>query len=165
MRALLVAAMVIAVASSADAKPPSWDRKIDGKGRFQTLKSFASEAVLDKETGLVWAKGWGITSGWGSSVSNCLRTTIGGRYGWRLPLADEMASLIDPATNTVPPESGIDLPADAYWTATSTLALDGTYTYAYVVRTGDNEGPQSLLKTDSGPRMLCVRGPGASDGL
>jgi hypothetical protein len=157
--------LAMLVATAAAAKPPSWDRKLAGKGRFQTLKAFGSEAVLDKETGLVWATGWGLTAGWAGAVANCLRAPIGGRYGWRLPLADEMASLIDPATNTVPPESGIDLPNDAYWTATTADALDGSHDYAFVVRTGDNEGTQSLLKTEGGPRMLCVRGPGASDGL
>jgi hypothetical protein len=159
------AALVLLVATAASAKPPSWDKKISGKGRFVALKAFDSEAVLDKETGLVWMSGWGASSGQGGSIANCLRASTGGRFGWRLPLAEEMASLIDPVTNTVPPESGIDLPTDAYWTATTAEALDGSDDYAFVVRTGDNKGPQAILKSTSGPRMLCVRGPGGSDGL
>jgi len=36
------------------AKPPSWDKVINSPKRFKVLDKFDDEAVLDKETGLVW---------------------------------------------------------------------------------------------------------------
>ena len=35
---------------------PSWDRKMAAVNRFVVLTNWNSEAVLDKETGLVWER-------------------------------------------------------------------------------------------------------------
>jgi len=40
---------------------PSWDRKIDSAKRFKVLDRFEGEAVLDRETGLVWERSPGET--------------------------------------------------------------------------------------------------------
>ena len=56
MKALLAAALALTVPAPAAAKPPSWDKHIDGPGRFKILAPFDSAAVLDKETGLVWQR-------------------------------------------------------------------------------------------------------------
>ena len=34
----------------------SWDKQINDPNRFKVLGAFNNEAVLDKETGLVWQK-------------------------------------------------------------------------------------------------------------
>ena len=66
--------------------------------RFVVLPAFNSDAVLDKETGLVWERSPQTT---GVSASNvrmtCANKAVGGRKGWRLPSLPELASLVDPS--------------------------------------------------------------------
>ncbi len=105
---------------------PSWDRKMGAANRFVVLTDWNSEAVLDKETGLVWEKtpSVGQSSPWFDALAHCLTsTTVGNRKGWRLPLVQELASLIDPSVAsgpTLPPGHPFVLaPAPGfYWTAT-----------------------------------------------
>jgi hypothetical protein len=86
-----------------DVAAQAWDQKIDKSQRFRVLKDFASEAVLDQETQLVWQLTPGATVRfWGSAISSCFGARIGGRGGWRLPTMPELTSLIDP-TQTHPP--------------------------------------------------------------
>ena len=48
--------LVLGLVTTARAKPPSWDTVKPGGSRFKVLSAFNNEAVLDKETGLVWRK-------------------------------------------------------------------------------------------------------------
>ena len=114
----------------------SWDDQIAGAPRFVVLAEFDNEAVLDRETQLVWQRNLGIVYGnavlrtsWETSHNACLNANIGGRMGWRLPSAEELASLIDPALTTLPllpvghPFLNVEFsdPEDVYWTNTSYL--------------------------------------------
>ena len=57
------------------------------------LTAFNSDAVLDKETGLVWEKSPATTAGTSSSArSTCANKAVGGRKGWRLPSMPELAT-------------------------------------------------------------------------
>ena len=104
----------------------SWDRRIDNATqRFEVLEEFNSEAVLDKETGLVWERRptkKAVT--WPSARLMCAQKAVGGRGGWRLPAFNELASLVDPAVTdpTVPrlPAGNPfqDVQPVAYWSAT-----------------------------------------------
>ena len=82
---------------------PSWDQKIT-TGRFVVLANWNNEAVLDRETGLVWMQTphpfavFGFVAG-----SICLNTSTGGRRGWRLPTAHEIGSLLAPTATVGPP--------------------------------------------------------------
>jgi hypothetical protein len=147
----------------AAAKPPSWNQaSSSAKSRFRVLSALQDQAVLDRDTGLVWARDPSLVDSWPSAVANCLRIAIGGRYGWRLPLAEEMASLLDPATDALPAGHPFrDAPDDYYWTATSFPSFPD---YAFAVPLGSGSGPESRLKTSAGS-MFCVRGPGGGDGL
>lgn len=82
---------------------PSWDQKI-ATGRFVVLSNFSNEAVLDRETGLVWWKRVEESSPY-IATGYCATSTKGGRMGWRLPTISEVTSLLDPSINNgaVPP--------------------------------------------------------------
>ena len=54
LSSLIAIVALVVLAGVAEAKPPSWDKVVNGTGRFKVLNGFNGEAVLDKETGLVW---------------------------------------------------------------------------------------------------------------
>jgi len=79
----------------------SWSQKITS-GRFVVLSQFNYEAVLDKETQLVWEKSPDTaTSTWEDAFDICSAKSVGERKGWRLPTLSELSSLVDP-TKTDP---------------------------------------------------------------
>jgi hypothetical protein len=82
---------------------PSWDQTLPTAQRFIVLANMNQEAVLDRETGLVWQRTpLGTTNSSRSVAStNCHTVTTGGRQGWRLPRVDELMTLADPS-NTDP---------------------------------------------------------------
>ncbi|MCU0938539.1 MAG: DUF1566 domain-containing protein [Burkholderiaceae bacterium] len=102
---------------------PSWSQKLT-TNRFVVLANWNGEAVLDRETGLVWERAPdGDARNWLQAHIHCNSRLVGGRKGWRLPHAQELASLIDP--NVAAP--GPTLPAGhpfvgvgtIYWSATT----------------------------------------------
>ncbi len=89
-----------------------WDKKLTSSDRFKLV--MGEEAVLDKETGLVWQRKPEVWSGpgdinmkWAFAMSKCDMSTVGGRRGWRLPTASELSSLTDPSV----PIPGPSLPS------------------------------------------------------
>jgi len=121
---------------------PSWDRKMAPANRFVVLTNWNSEAVLDKETGLVWERSPLTTDvSWSGALSYCINKKVGERKGWRLPSIPELASLIDPT------QSDPSLPAghpflgvrtvqnDFYWSATTMVAVPaGSPSHSWTVR-------------------------------
>lgn len=75
---------------------PAWDQKLPAATRFVVLLDWNSEAVLDRETGLVWERA-PSTIEWADASTQCFNKAIGGRKGWRLSSVTELASLIDPS--------------------------------------------------------------------
>ena len=75
---------------------PSWDQKLT-TNRFVILANWNNEAVLDRETGVVWQRS-PITFDNDLSYAawTCHLASTGGRRGWRLPRAEELASLLEP---------------------------------------------------------------------
>ena len=65
--------------------------------RFIVLADWNSEAVLDRETGIVWERSPATTAepNWGAARFECSFRSIGRRKSWRLPSVHELASLID----------------------------------------------------------------------
>jgi hypothetical protein len=102
-----------------------WGKKFDDASeRFVVLAEFNNEAVLDKETQLVWHRSpFGFDDSWNYVFRYCLSRGIGGRLGWRLPTSEELASLavqINLGTFGLPPGHPFqNVQNDLYWTATT----------------------------------------------
>jgi hypothetical protein len=151
---------------------PSWDQTLPASTRFIVLSNFASAAVLDRETGLVWERTPSGTGGfdWGAAVDQCADASTGGRYGWRLPSAPELESLIDPTQHGLPVGSPFILTGDGqYWSAT-TLAEGPTSAFfvgfdgGVVGNPGENVEafPKTASSFDTAPLSYwCVRGGSA----
>ena len=102
----------------------SWDDKVAGKARWMVLKEFSEEAVLDKETQLVWEKSPSMTTSfWFDARRTCADKAVGNRKGWRLPAFAELATLIDPTAPSAPflplLHPFIDVQPQNYWSATT----------------------------------------------
>ena len=101
-----------------------WDQVLPAAQRFVILPAFNSDAVLDKETGLVWEKSPQTTAVSSSSVRlTCANKGVGGRKGWRLPSLTELASLVDPSVASPGPTlpSGhpfVAVQSAVYWSET-----------------------------------------------
>jgi len=143
----------------------SWSKTLPGNIRFQ--KVLNNEAVLDKETGLVWelAPSNSPTT-WGFADTVCHILKKGGRKGWRVPTATELASLYAEEGGqwklpTGHPFQGVA--NDFYWTHTDYInALDNnnpndTTTFGYAVHGTNGDVTYKMKKTDS-YNVWCVRG-------
>jgi hypothetical protein len=142
-----------------------WDQNFSGANRFTILAAFANQAVLDKNTGLVWEQTPSSTSAvFQDSIYGCANKSVGGTKGWRLPAIAELASLVDssvgtPAPTLPPGHPFINVQSAFYWSAT-THAVTPTTAWLVSFNTG-------LLGSDnksSGSRLAwCVRGPMNAD--
>ena len=100
------------------------DNAMPSTQRFITLPAFGNEAVLDKQTGLIWEKSPQTTSAkWTLAHRACLEKSIGGQKGWRLPSLEELASLVDssiaPPSLALPPSHPfVAIQSAVYWSAT-----------------------------------------------
>ena len=143
---------------------PSWSQKLPAATRFVILTDWNSEAVLDRNTGLVWEKSPNATpQTWSSARFSCLNRTIGGQKGWRLPSIPELASLIDPsvasAGPTLPPgHPFVGVLSVGYWSATTT-AVDPTSAWNVLFGIG-GVGANSKADDD---QVWCVRGGMTAD--
>jgi Protein of unknown function (DUF1566) len=142
-----------------DTKTLRWDQTLQASQRFVVLAAFNSDAVLDKETGLVWEK-----SPQSNAVSSsnarlaCANKVIGGRKGWRLPALPELTSLVDPSVAspgpTLPPGHPFQaVQAANYWSA-SAHADNATLVWGV----GFNNGAALGVSKSFDQRVWCVRG-------
>jgi hypothetical protein len=157
----------------------SWDQKInDATKRFVVLASFNSEAVLDKETQLVWQRSpsphevtWRQANFVSLSDPSCAAANIGGRQGWRLPTRFELLSLADRSV-----AGPVQLPAghpfvgispDAfYWTSDrSTDAADGMPRYFAISFSTQAMIHQQIEPLLNMTRVWCARGHGSPNSL
>jgi hypothetical protein len=99
------------------------------------------EAVLDKQTGLTWARNLNITDEpkpWQEAVKFCQDLEIGNQKGWRLPTKEELITLLDTSrSNPALPEghpfenyTDPNTPDSAYWTGTT---YEGNSNSAYYI--------------------------------
>ena len=137
-----------------------WDQALPGAQRFAILAAFNNDAVLDKNTGLVWEKSPATTTAtWGGAAFACINKNVGGQKGWRLPAIAELTSLIDPSVPspgpTLPPgHPFLNVQSAFYWSA-STLAEHPPNAWGVGFNNG---GVGNGLKSVAIP-VWCVRGP------
>lgn len=163
-----VAAMLaaLAVAGSVPAEAVdlrSWDQQIkEPNKRFVVLSAFNDEAVLDKETQLVWqaAPNPSPYTGWHTAFQGCLARQTGGRRGWRLPTAHELTSLIAPGFASGAP----NLPAGHPFTVSSTgpyaTSTVSPINASVVLTVSLSHGSNSADAASDPVYAWCVRGPG-----
>jgi len=144
-----------------------WHRRIDTiQQRFEVLRAFNSEAVLDHETGLVWERQpSNQLVAWPNARLMCARKAVGGRGGWRLPAFDELATLIDPAVAIGPclpvGHPFLNVQAGDYWTVTVFNNQPG-FTMAVSFQFNPGEVGVSDANINGAPKHAwAVRGGGA----
>ena len=128
----LVASTLLALGATASAQTvangpyyatPSWDQTLPVNTRFIVLANMNQEAVLDRETGLVWERSPDATPHtYYSGAFTCMGKTVGGRKGWRLPAMAEMMSLVDvtipfPGPALPAGHPFINVQGTGYWTS------------------------------------------------
>jgi len=151
------------------ASAPTWHQKLPALERFQLVLGYDAipvkiyPAVLDKETGLVWQRSANDTQmTWPEACGYCYELSLSHRKGWRLPTAEELASLVD-ASQTLPalPEGHpfINVKLSDYW---SRSTREGFPDSAWVVEF--SYGTVTYRLKDSSRYVLCVRGGHGYDG-
>jgi len=136
-----------------------WDQALPAAQRFVILTAFNSDAVLDKETGLVWERSPQTTAVSSSNVRmTCANKAVGGRKGWRLPSLPELASLVDPSVASPGPtlSSGhpfLNVQSTNYWSASAHAENP-----ALVWGVGFGNGAVLGLSKAFDQRAWCVRG-------
>ena len=128
------------------AATPAWHQILPAAERFELVMN--NEAVLDRETGLVWQRDTSDDQyDWYSAQSYCYIINLGGRKGWRLPTIDELATLVDPI-QSVPalPIGHLFTNVKSFYWSSTTYA--GSTNHAWLVSFGSGDVINSL-KTSS----------------
>jgi Protein of unknown function (DUF1566) len=151
----------LALASNARAVDlRDWGRKYDtASERFLLLSSFNNEAVLDKETQLVWRRSAPSATSWVFALQNCYASGTGGRYGWRLPSFSELLSLA--GTGAVLPAGHpfLNVSDEAYFWSSTDLYTSPDYARVKMLLANS----MSAKSKESSNAYLCVRGVGVAD--
>jgi hypothetical protein len=138
----------------------NWQKAHPADQRFVILPTFHNEAVLDKETSLVWELSpQAVSVTWNEARSTCVKRIIGGQKGWRLPAPSEMRSLVGPAVdapgpNLSPGHPFLNVQSTSYWTV---VPEENQPSYAKYLDTFLGN-VLSLTRIYTFP-VWCVRGP------
>jgi len=142
---------------------PSWDQTLPASTRFIVLSNMNSEAVLDRETGLVWQRTPTASTALGDlgfAVFECYVARTGGRAGWRLPTPEEFMSLVDfGQSNPALPQGHpfLQVSTASYWTASTVFpATSTTPGLGVVFDVGLGSVGSTATNTHRG--IWCVRG-------
>jgi hypothetical protein len=161
---------------------PSWDQSIPCPApsncpRFIVLANMSAEAVLDRETGLVWQRSPGrVLLDFDAATRACASALTGGRMGWRLPSLHELQSLLVPKVlpalqiggrflDDGHPFIGTLGEFEGYWTNTTQQVTPGMI---WTQRVGISfppaptfgPPPPSQTSTTGFSYTWCLRGPG-----
>lgn len=168
-----VLAVAVGMTSSAQAQTtangpyyatPSWDQTLPSATRFVVLSNFNMDAVLDRNTGLVWMRTplFPIAP-WRVARNNCSSRVVAGQMGWRLPAMVELSSLIDSNAGTalaLPVGHPFNIPNNPnnpsflFWSATT--VADAPQIAWGIYLSGFSNVSQTDKTIDGG--IWCVRG-------
>src|SRR5262245_61459337 len=160
--ALVALSALISVATPVRAgSVPTWDRTVAGSARFKVLSTFEDQAVLDKETGLVWEKTLSpLAVPFSGALFACSTVVVGNRRGWRLPTVEELASVMDLSQANPPLAAGHPFenlaadPDEFYWTVTpSPILANAKLAWSFADGGVEADAPLTLPL-----RRWCVRG-------
>jgi hypothetical protein len=130
---------------------PPWDVKITGASRFQRV--LGGDAVLDRETGLVWERApANLTLNWLNAIQFCYGRTTAGRSGWRLPHVEELATLYDPSSGLPAGHPFVVSTIPNTWSATPTNTAGVAYSLNFHAGIGVTWG-----NTANAGYAWCVR--------
>ena len=150
-------------ANGPDYAPPSWDQQVPASPRFIVLSNWASAAVLDRETGLVWEKSPDTTpQTWDNAQYACMNKNVAGRGGWKLPSIQELRSLVDPTASNPALPAGhpfSNVQSSGYWSATTTAPGLASSAWTVIFQDGSVSGDE----TDDPHYIWCVRGGSGGD--
>lgn len=138
----------------------NWQQAHPAAQRFVILPDFNNEAVLDKDTNLIWERSPTPTPvTWNEARSTCVTRTTGGQKGWRLPAPADMRSLVGPAVDSpipnIPPgHPFLNIQPTSYWTVVpeANQPSYARYVDAFLGNV------LSFVKVYTYP-VWCVRGP------
>jgi hypothetical protein len=140
----------------------SWSAALPVDERFVVLAAFNDEAVLDKNTGLVWQRSpLPDARHWPSAQYACLNSRVGGQMGWRMPSISEMTSLVDTTRDNpaFPEGSPMQIGDHAFfWTSTQRVLFDDL-AWGVNLRDGFVDDYEFFLNAS----VWCVRGGTNSD--
>lgn len=149
-----------------DNMPSTWSQKLQPAQRFELVLD--GEAVLDRETGLVWEKSpTSDNVDWYNAVYRCAQRVVGGREGWHLPTVEQLTSLVDQSVGGSPklpaghPFTVVQNPA--CWSATTYESNDTSHSFAWGVEFSDGR-PLPAVKSLEIYSTWCVRGGQSMDG-
>jgi hypothetical protein len=157
----LVAGLVAGILVTGCGHTPTWHQTFPASERFVLV--MGDEAVVDKETGLVWQKSPSDTKrNWFISLSACYNTEVGGRLGWRTPTMAELTSLVDrtQSSPTLPAGHPFSLALSSdYWSATTVAGSSRAWhmSFSNGFQGNSDKGAVELL-------VWCVRGGQGIDG-
>jgi hypothetical protein len=142
---------------------PSWTQKLTAQ-RLVILANWNGEAVLDRETGLVWERSPDAQEvyTWRAALAHCIGRTVGGRKGWRLPGVQELMSLAEPTALAPSLPTGhpfVGVVASEYWSST-TIVDEPTVAWSLQALGGGRAFPSSRANAHF---VWCVRGGTAAD--
>jgi hypothetical protein len=169
-RAIAVAVTVLRGISVAVLADHRWDKRIPNAGaRFQVLSDFGGDAVLDKETGLVWERVPSTDAlSWAFVDNECLANLTGQRLGWRGPRIEELLSLMDPLNNftgKLPTGHPFELgESRSFWSSTTDNVQPANNDFAFVANFEPGGSFLPDPKISALHRVWCVRGGGGYDG-
>ena len=138
----------------------NWQQAHPATQRFVILLDFNNDAVLDKDTNLIWELSPTPTSvTWNEARTTCTTRATGGKKGWRLPAPAEMRSLVGPAVDSpipnIPPgHPFLNIQPTSYWTVVpeANQPSYARYVDAFLGNV------LSFIKIYTYP-VWCVRGP------
>jgi hypothetical protein len=156
---------------------PSWDQTLACTAsascpRFVVLSNMNNDAVLDRETGLVWERApFNGRTNFAGAALTCAARITGDRFGWRLPTLPELQTLTQPSkSNPALPDGhpfanvqfDVAFPFalfDFYWTTTA----DPHTTFSgFMIAVSFKTGETVSTSVTNNQNFWCVRGGAGS---